>query len=55
MQSVGDGTLELCKKYLFPNTYVPHNEKIMPNFPLVFKTRSYYHLCVFVHVYFGGK
>lgn len=35
MQSAGEGTLEVCKQYLFSNIYFPHNEKIMPNFPLV--------------------
>ena len=45
MQSTGEETLEVCKKYFFSNTYLPHNEKIMPNFPLVF-TQD--HIIIFV-------
>lgn len=45
MQSAGDGTLEVRKKYLFSNTYVPHNEKIIPKFSLVF-TQD--HIIIFV-------
>ena len=56
MQSTGEETLEVCKKYFFSNTYLPHNEKIMPNFPLVFtQDRIIIFVCLCVYAFWGRR